>query len=197
MTEGKSGRAAVRSINQPCVEEDLLDWVEARVNGNSMGVVGEHGWDGSCRMWAMSEPAGNPGGGSAGGGTSAWSVGGGKGGRGRSMECVAGVVSPRFSTGRQGRSMKCVAGVVLPGFSTGGKASTDEARAPEANETEGARVVEAGGMSPGEGVWSDPTHRVGPYPSHSKATEESSESGQQSQSIAWARWSGEISNSSQ
>ena len=72
-----------------------------------------------------------------------------------------------------------------------------EARAHEANKTEGARVVEAGVMSPVEGVWSDPTRRVGPYPSHSKAMEESSDSGQQSQSIAWARWSGEMSNSSQ
>ena len=86
---------------------------------------------------------------------------------------------------------------MLPGFLTGGPASAVGARSPEANETEGARVVEVSVMSPGEGVWSDPTHRVGPYPSHSKATEESSESGQQSQSIAWARWSGEMSNSSQ
>ncbi len=92
--------------------------------------------------------------------------------------------------------MECVAGVVSPGFSTGGQASADGARAPEANKTEGARVVEAGGMSPGEGVWPNPMHRVRLYPSHSKATEESSESGQQSQSIAWAIWSGEISNTS-
>ena len=103
------------------------------------------------------------------------------------MDCVAGVVLPGCSTGGQS-----------PGLLTGGEASADGARTPvEANKTEGARVVDAGGMSPGEGVWSDPTHRVGPYPSHLKATEESSESGQQSQSIAWARWSGEISNSSQ
>jgi hypothetical protein len=102
------------------------------------------------------------------------------------MDCVAGVVSPGCTTGGQS-----------PGFPTGGEASADGARTPETNEMEGARVVDAGGMSPGEGVWSDPTHRVGPYPSHSKATEESSESGQQSQSIAWARWSGEMSNSSQ
>ena len=84
-----------------------------------------------------------------------------------------------------------------PGFLTGGPASVVGARSPEANETEGAWVVEASVMSPGEGVWSDPTHQVGPYPSHLKAMEESSDSGQQSQSIAWARWSGEISNSSQ
>ena len=98
--------------------------------------------------------------------------------------------------------MDFLAGVVLPGcstgLSTGGEASVDGAITPvAANETEGARVGEAGGMSPGEGVWSDPTHQVGTNPSHSKATEESSESGQQSQSIAWARWSGEMSNSSQ
>jgi hypothetical protein len=52
-------------------------------------------------------------------------------------------------------------------------------------------------MSPGEVIWPDPTHREGPYPSHSKSTVESSDAGQQSQSIAWARWSGDISNSSQ
>ena len=67
------------------MEGDLLGGVEARVNGNSKGFVGDRGRDGSCRMWAMREPAGNPGGGSAGGGTSAWSVGGGKVVRGISM----------------------------------------------------------------------------------------------------------------
>jgi hypothetical protein len=108
---------------------------------------------------------------------SAWSVGGGKVGRGRSVLCVSGVVSS--------------------GGSSGVQSSGVGARAHEANKMEGARVVEAGMMSPGEGVWSDPMHRVGPYPSHSKATEESSDSGQQSQSIAWARWTGEMSNSSQ
>ncbi len=102
------------------------------------------------------------------------------------MDCVAGVVLPGCLTGGQS-----------PGFLTGGEASADGARTPETNETEGARVVDAGGMSPGEGVWSDPMHQVGPYPSHSKAMAESSKSGQQSQSIAWARWSGEMSNSSQ
>jgi hypothetical protein len=175
-TEGKSGRAA-RSIDRPCMEEDLLGGVEARVNGNSKGFVGDRGRDGSWWMWAMREPSGNPGGGSAGGGTSAWSVGGGKVGRGRSMLCVS--------------------GVVLPGGLSGVQSFGVGARAHEANKTEGARVVEAGVMSPVEGVWSNPTRRVGPYPSHSKATEESFESGQQSQSIAWARWSGEMSNSSQ
>jgi len=93
--------------------------------------------------------------------------------------------------------MLSVSGVVSPGGSSGMQSFGVEARAHEANETEGAWVVEAGVMSPVEGVWSDPTRRVGPYPSHSKATEESSDSGQQSQSIAWARWSGEMSNSSQ
>ena len=177
MTEGKSGRATVRSIDLPCVEVDFSGGFEARVNGNSKGFVGDRGRDGSWRMWAMREPSGNPGGGSVGGGTSAWSVGGGKVGRGRSMLCVSGVVSPGGSSGIQSFGV--------------------EARAHEANDTEGARVVEVGVMSSGEGVWSDPTRRVGPYPSHSKATEESSDSGQQSQSIAWARWSGEMTNSSQ
>ena len=81
--------------------------------------------------------------------------------------------------------------------SSGAQLSGVGAKAHGANETEGARVVEAGVMSPGEGVWSDPTHRVGPYPSHLKSTEESSDAGQQSQSRAWARWSGEMSSSSQ
>ncbi len=124
----------------------------------------------------MREPAGisgGGGGGSAGGGTSAWPVGGGKG----------------------GRAMSCVSGDV--GGSSGVQSSGGGANAHEASETEGARVVEAGVMSPGEGVWSNPTHRVGPYPSHSKSTEESSNAGQQSQSIAWTRWLGEMSNSSQ
>ncbi len=96
--------------------------------------------------------------------------------------------------------MSCVAGEVGGSSgvgSSGMQSSVVGAKAQEANEKEGARVVEAGVVSPGEGVWSDPTHRVGPYPSHSKSTEVSSDAGQQSQSIAWARWSGEISNSSQ
>ena len=93
--------------------------------------------------------------------------------------------------------MLCVSGVLSPGGSSGVQSSGVGVRAHEANEMDGARVVEASVMSPGEGVWSDPTHRVGPYPSHSKATEESSDSGQQSQSITWARWSGKMSNSSQ
>ncbi len=149
--------------------------VEARVNGNSNGFVGDRGRNGSWRMWSMREPAGISGGGSAGGGMSAWSVGGGK----------------------VGRAMACVSGVVAPGGSSGVQLSVVGAKAHEANETEGVRVVEAGVMSPGEGVWSDSMHRVGPYPSHSKSTEESSDAGQQSQSIAWARWLGEMSNSSQ
>ena len=82
-------------------------------------------------------------------------------------------------------------------LSTGVRSPEDESCSHTVTKTEGARVVEAGVMSPVEGAWSDPTRRVGPYPSHSKATEESSDSGQQSQSIAWARWSGEMSNSSQ
>jgi len=69
---------------------------------------------------------------------------------------------------------------VSPGGLSSMQSSAVGARSHEANETEGARVVEAGVMSSGEGVWSDPTHRVGPYPSHSKATEQSSDSGQQS-----------------
>ena len=85
MTEGNSGRAVVRSIDRPCVEEDLLGGVEVRGNGNSKGFVSDRGRDGSCRMWAMRELARNLGGGSAGGGTSAWSVGGGNVVGGRSM----------------------------------------------------------------------------------------------------------------
>ena len=98
---------------------------------------------------------------------------------------------------RRGRSMLSVSGVVSPGGLSGVQSFGVEARAHEVNEMEGARVVEAGVMSPVEGVWSDPTGRVGPYPSHSKATEESSDSGQQSQSIAWAKRTGQMSNSSQ
>jgi hypothetical protein len=148
MTGGKSGRAKVRRIDRPCVEGDLLCGVESRVNGNSNGVDGDQGRDGSCRMWSMSEPAGIPGGGgfaggrmsaglsggggSAGGRTSAWSGVGGKGGR--AMSC---------------RDMWGSSGVQSSGVGV---------KAHEAKETEGARVVEAGVMSPGEGVWSDPTH---------------------------------------
>ena len=99
MTEGKSGRAALQSIDQPCVEGDLLGGVEARVNGNSNGFVGDRGRDGSWRMWSMREPAGILGGGSAGGETSAWSVGGGK--VGRAMACVSGVVAPGGLSGVQ------------------------------------------------------------------------------------------------
>ena len=39
-------------------------------------------------------------------------------------------------------------------------------------------------------IWPDPTHRAWPYPSHSMLKSSGSESGQQSQSIAWSRWSG-------
>ncbi len=172
MTKGKSGRAKVRTIDQPCMEGELLGGVVSRVNGNSNGFVGDWGCDGSWSMWSMSKPAEiSGGGGSAGGGTSAWLVGGSKGGRAMSCRDVGGL--------------------------SGMQSSGVGAKVHEAIETEGARVVEAGVMSPGEGVWSDPTHRVGPCPSHSKSMEESSDAGQQSQSIAWARWSGEMSNSSQ
>ncbi len=86
-------------------------------------------------MWAMREPAGieggcSAGGGSAGGGTSTWPVGGGK----------------------VGRAMSCVPGDMAPGGSSGVQSSEGGAKAHEASETEGARVVEAGVMSPGEGV---------------------------------------------
>lgn len=129
-------------------------------------------------MWAKREPTGTSGGGSAGGGASACPVGGGMG--------------RRVILGGSGD--------VAPGCTSGVLASGGGVNSFEASLTEGARVVEAGAMSPGDGVWSvwsNPTHRVGPYPSHSKSTEESSDAGQQSQSIAWARWSGEISNSAQ
>ena len=85
-----------------------------------LSVIGDR----SCRMWAMREPTGNPRGGSAGGGTSAWSVGGGK--------------------VRRGRSMLCVSGVLSPGGLSGVQSSGVGARSHEANEMEGVQVVEAG-----------------------------------------------------
>ena len=75
-------------------------------------------------------------------------------------------------------------------LSTGVRSPEDESCAHTATETEGARVVGAGVESPVgvvevvDGVWSDPTRREGPYPSHSRSREESSDGGQHSQSIA-------------
>ncbi len=72
----------------------------------------------------------------------------------------------------------------------GTRESEDESSVHPATETEGARVVGASVESPVrvvevvDGVWSDPTRREGPYPSHSRSREESSDGSQHSQSIA-------------
>ena len=58
----------------------------------------------------------------------------------------------------------------------------------------GARSVECDAVRSvrTEGIWPNPTHRVGPYPSHSLSESVGSQSGQQSQSRAQSRWSGVI-----
>ena len=67
-----------------------------------------------------------------------------------------------------------------------------------ANETEGARMCGTGAGSPvWVVIWSDPTRREGPYPSHSSSKSSSAEVGQHSQSIASTRRSAVISNASQ
>ena len=145
-----------------------------RIKGNSKGVEGDGGRDVSCRMWAQREPAGasgggSAGGGSAGGGSSSWSSRGWR-------KMGAGV---------------CVVAEGLRELSTGVRSLEGEACPhTSVNETEGTRVVGAGVDSPGGvveaggGVWSDPTRQEGPYPSHSRSREESSDVGQHSQSIA-------------
>ena len=86
-----------------------------------------------------------------------------------------------------GRSGACAAGGASVERPSSGPGSTTDGA--NANETEGARECETGVVSPGVlGIWSDPTHRGGPYPSHSSATSPASdEAGQQSQSIAATR----------
>ncbi len=95
-----------------------------------------------------------------------------------------------------GGSKAGAAGKSLSPSASSGLGSTPFGAA--ANETEGARVCETGVGSPvGVVVWSVPTRREGPYPSHSSAKSSSLEAGQHSQSITSARCSAVISNSSQ
>ena len=65
-------------------------------------------------------------------------------------------------------------------------------------EADGGAAVDAGGGAPvPSSIWSVPTHRDGPYPSHSSSEPSSSEIGQHSQSMASMRWSVEMFMSSQ
>jgi hypothetical protein len=92
-----------------------------------------------------------------------------------------------------GRRMGAGVGVSAEGtreLSTGMRSREDESCSHTVTKTEGTRVVGAGiESSVGvveavDGVWSDPTHREGPYPSHSRSREDSSDGGQHSQSRA-------------
>ena len=124
----------------------------------------------------MREPAGTLGGGLGGGRSKTGAAGGGGSAGGGSKAGAAGKSSEKPALQSQG-------------------SPTDGATA---NKTEGVRAFGTGAGSPvGVGIWSDPTHQEGPYPSHLSENTLSLEAGQQSQSKAAMRCSAMMSNSSQ